>query len=162
METVWHSNKNLSQHLFTGVLYNQYSPPPGFCWDILCNDEPLVDDPESHSYNLDRRLSSFVSYVKGQAAHFKTNNVALTMGMDFHYSVTSIIIFYEIDHRFHFVSLLKPNRNKFTFLIQAAHAWFTNLDKLIKYVNMGTDEHGLHLVYSSPSCYLKGNCNYIS
>ena len=87
METVWYSNKNLSQHLFTGVLYNQYSPPPGFCWDILCNDEPLVDDPESHSFNLDRRISDFITYVKGQASHFKTNNVALTMGMDFHYSV---------------------------------------------------------------------------
>ena len=90
METVWYSNKNLSQHLFTGVLYNQYSPPPGFCWDILCNDEPLVDDPESHSYNLDRRISSFISYVKDQANHFKTNNVALTMGMDFHYSVNIV------------------------------------------------------------------------
>ena len=92
METVWYSNKNLSQHLFTGVLYNQYSPPPGFCWDILCNDEPLVDDPESHSYNLDRRISSFISYVKDQANHFKTNNVALTMGMDFHYSVNIVAL----------------------------------------------------------------------
>ena len=102
METVWYSNKNLSQHLFTGVLYNQYSPPPGFCWDILCNDEPLVDDPESHSYNLDRRIASFVSYVKGQASHFKTNNVALTMGMDFHYSVNTAEIPYRLYNRINY------------------------------------------------------------
>ena len=107
METVWYSNKNLSQHLFTGVLYNQYSPPPGFCWDILCNDEPLVDDLESHSFNLDRRISDFITYVKGQASHFKTNNIALTMGMDFHYSV-KVIIFrsFQYFHLFQFKQYL--------------------------------------------------------
>lgn len=88
METIWYSNKNETQHLFTGVLYNGYSPPPGFCWDILCNDEPLVDNPGSHSYNLDRKISDFIYYVKRQAESFKTNNIAITMGMDFHYSVS--------------------------------------------------------------------------
>ena len=40
--------------------------------------------------------------------------------------------------------------------LQAAHSWFTNLDRLIKHVNSGTNEHGVHLLYSTPSCYLKG------
>ena len=88
MEMIWYSNKDETQSLFTGVLYNQYSPPPGFCWDILCNDVPIVDNPESHSYNAEERIESFVSYVKHQAQSFKTNNVAITMGMDFHYSVS--------------------------------------------------------------------------
>ena len=34
----------------------------------------------------------------------------------------------------------------------AAHAWFMNLDKLIKYINdMDTD---VYLMYSTPTCYL--------
>ena len=40
--------------------------------------------------------------------------------------------------------------------LQAAHSWFTNLDRLIKHINSGTNEHGVHLLYSTPSCYLKG------
>ena len=87
MEMIWYSNKNNSQHLFTGINYNVYGPPPEFCWDLLCNDEPLVDDPESHSFNLDRRLSQLVKYVKEQAESYRTNNIALTMGEDFQYSV---------------------------------------------------------------------------
>lgn len=44
--------------IFTGVLYNTYSPPPGFCFDVLCDDEPIVDDPQSPIYNVDQRVSA--------------------------------------------------------------------------------------------------------
>ena len=93
--------------LFTGVLYNYYSPPPGFCWDLLCNDEPLMDNPNLHDYNAQSRINDFITYVKNQGSHFRTNHVAITTGMDFHYT--------------------------------AAHAWFMNLDKLIKYINEKMD-----------------------
>lgn len=43
--------------LFTGVLYNNYGPPRGFCFDILCDDEPIIDDKFSPDYNVDRRVS---------------------------------------------------------------------------------------------------------
>ena len=45
--------------LFTGVLYNFYSPPPGFCFDLLCNDEPIKDDPDLEDYNVDKRKAFF-------------------------------------------------------------------------------------------------------
>lgn len=44
--------------LFTGVLYNNYGPPNGFCFDILCDDEPIIDDKHSPDYNVDRRVSA--------------------------------------------------------------------------------------------------------
>ena len=31
-----------ASELFTGVLYNHYVPPPGFCFDEMCNDEPFM------------------------------------------------------------------------------------------------------------------------
>jgi hypothetical protein len=42
---VWEASQDLGEqsYLFTGVLYDQYGPPPGFCWDLLCNDEPIMD-----------------------------------------------------------------------------------------------------------------------
>ena len=42
--------------LFTAVNYNLYQPPPGFCFDIYCNDEPIIDDPVSKDYNVEQRV----------------------------------------------------------------------------------------------------------
>lgn len=59
MEMIWKASNNLgeSAEIFTGALYNTYSPPSGFCWDILCSDEPFVDDKRSKEYNVDRLVS---------------------------------------------------------------------------------------------------------
>lgn len=58
-EMIWHASDNLGQNadLFTGALYNTYSPPPGFCFDILCTDEPIIDNKRSTEYNVVRRVS---------------------------------------------------------------------------------------------------------
>ena len=37
-----------ASELFTGVLYNHYVPPPGFCFDKMCNDEPLMVNPRNY------------------------------------------------------------------------------------------------------------------
>lgn len=59
MEMIWKGSDNLGEDgdLFTGALYNNYSPPPGFCFDILCSDDPIIDDKFSPDYNVDRRVS---------------------------------------------------------------------------------------------------------
>jgi lysosomal alpha-mannosidase len=41
------------------------------------------------------------------------------------------------------------------FSYQVAHKTFKNIDKLIKYMNERTDSTGYHLLYSTPSCYVK-------
>lgn len=60
-EMLWHASDSLGEKadLFTGVLFNMYSPPPGFCFDILCSDEPIVDDKSSPEYNVDQKVNSF-------------------------------------------------------------------------------------------------------
>ena len=55
METIWKAGYYVEDELFTGVLYNYYSPPPNFCWDLLCNDEPIMDNPALHDYNVEIR-----------------------------------------------------------------------------------------------------------
>ena len=83
MEMIWYSNKLETQSLFTGVLYNRYSPPPPyFCWDILCKDASITSE------NVHERVETFVNYVKHQHKSFKTNNIAIAMGGDFYYSVS--------------------------------------------------------------------------
>jgi lysosomal alpha-mannosidase len=56
MEMVWKGSDNIDAEIFTGAMYNTYAPPSGFCFDIMCNDEPLVDDKRSPLYNIDRKV----------------------------------------------------------------------------------------------------------
>ncbi|XP_066593863.1 lysosomal alpha-mannosidase isoform X1 [Prorops nasuta] len=86
-EFVWKASSSLGNYadLFTAAMYNTYSPPPGFCFDVLCSDDPVIDDPESPDYNVDQRLGSFLTYSTNQARYFRTNNIILTMGGDFTY-----------------------------------------------------------------------------
>jgi lysosomal alpha-mannosidase len=70
--------------LFTGVLFNNYGPPDGFCWDLLCNDSPIMDNPLLEG-NLEERIAGFLAYVGRQAQYYKSDHIMLTMGMDFHY-----------------------------------------------------------------------------
>ncbi len=44
--------------LFTGVLPNGYGPPVGFCFDINCRDDPIMDDPRLHDYNVDEKVNT--------------------------------------------------------------------------------------------------------
>lgn len=59
MEMIFKASDSLGADadIFTGALYNTYSPPSGFCFDILCADEPIVDDKYSSEYNVDKRVS---------------------------------------------------------------------------------------------------------
>ncbi|CRK93801.1 CLUMA_CG007329, isoform A [Clunio marinus] len=85
-EMIWKSSANLDDtDLFTGVLYNNYGPPNGFCFDILCDDEPIIDDKYSPDYNVERRVTEFVNHIKTQSELYRTNNIILTMGGDFTY-----------------------------------------------------------------------------
>ncbi|XP_033225889.1 lysosomal alpha-mannosidase-like [Belonocnema kinseyi] len=123
-EFIWRGSPSLGENanLFTSILYNMYRSPEGFCFDITCKDEPLIDDPDSPDFNIDKRVEEFLGFVNSQARSYRTNNVILTMGTDFTY--------------------------------QVANSWYTNLDKLIRYINFhkGTKYNA---IYSTPSCYLK-------
>lgn len=58
-ELVWRGSPNnlgASAELFTHVLYNHYSPPPGFCFDLLCGEEPFIDNKHSPDYNVDKKV----------------------------------------------------------------------------------------------------------
>ena len=36
----------------------------GFCFDVLCQDEPMMDNPDLEGYNVDERVHSFLQYVR--------------------------------------------------------------------------------------------------
>ncbi|XP_033167145.1 lysosomal alpha-mannosidase isoform X2 [Drosophila mauritiana] len=86
-EMIWHGSANLGEEadLFSGALYNNYQAPDGFCFDILCSDAPIIDGKHSPDNNVKERVDTFLAYVTKMAEHYRTPNVILTMGEDFHY-----------------------------------------------------------------------------
>ncbi|KAK6759766.1 hypothetical protein RB195_021372 [Necator americanus] len=123
LEFIWNASEDLKTQILTGAFYqDNYGPPEGFCFDSLCGDEPIMDDPDFEDYNLDQKIADFITQVKKQASFLRTSHVMLLMGSDFQYT--------------------------------NANSWYTNLDKLIRYVN-GNATHGVHVFYSTPSCYVK-------
>lgn len=50
-------------NLFTTAMYNTYSPPPGFCFDVLCSDDPIIDDPDSPDYNIDTKVCININVI---------------------------------------------------------------------------------------------------
>ena len=87
MELVWRGSRSLGQdsNIFTGVLYNGYNPPPGFCYDQFCVDTPIQDDPRLFDFNVKETVDKFVEVTCKQASQYKTNHIMLTMGSDFMY-----------------------------------------------------------------------------
>ncbi|CAG2107047.1 unnamed protein product [Medioppia subpectinata] len=124
MEFIWQGSgdvgrsANIWTHVMAGPLYG---PPTGFDWEG--DGEPIIDDPESDDYNVNRIVDKFLDYVSNYSANYATNQLFIPMA------------------HFH------P--------IQSANNWFTNMDKLIRYVN-GRQRNGsnINVFYSTPTCYL--------
>ena len=128
---IWKAGETLpglDSELYTEIQIHHYEAPPGFCYDSLCTDEPIMDDTNLHDYNKDRLIDKFISQVKADLEKFRegpaNKHMIYAMGSDFQY--------------------------------QNAGQNFKNMDKLIKYVNERTAETGIEALYSTPSCYLKG------
>ena len=84
MELIWRGSKNLqrSSMIFTGITYNLYQAPPGFCFDDSCNDYfgfPTAIPDGSY------RVSEFIRVCAEQALFYNSSNIMLTMGGDFLY-----------------------------------------------------------------------------
>ncbi|XP_035912888.1 lysosomal alpha-mannosidase-like [Anopheles stephensi] len=108
-EMIWKTSANLDDaDLFTGVLYNLYQAPPGFCFDILCSDEPFVDSPYSAENNVKAKVDKFLYYVNLQAESYRTNNIILTMGGDFTY-MDANVYFKNMDKLIKYTNALQAN-----------------------------------------------------
>ncbi|CAF4368585.1 unnamed protein product [Rotaria sordida] len=68
MEMIWKGSANLGEEswLFTGVIPRTYTPPDSFCFDMLCQDEPIKDDPQLHDYNVPERVQAFIKAAHDQ------------------------------------------------------------------------------------------------
>ena len=126
-EMLWQASANLdptSSSLFTGILPYGYNPPPGFCFDTYCTDDPIMDDKSMEDYNVDEKVNIFLNYTMDQRTYYKTNNLIMTMGSDFQYSNA---------HRWY------KNLDKLIFYVNQRQE---------------TTGSKVNIFYSTPACYL--------
>ncbi|EDW77501.1 uncharacterized protein Dwil_GK24523, isoform A [Drosophila willistoni] len=87
MEMIWQASESLQDlELFSGLLYAFYSDTPGygFCFDVLCNDSPIIDG-NSYDNNVKSRIDEFISYASEVAEHYRTNHIMIPLGGDYQY-----------------------------------------------------------------------------
>ncbi|KAM6216790.1 lysosomal alpha-mannosidase [Rhynchocyon petersi] len=127
MEQVWRASSSLkppAADLFTGVLPNMYNPPADLCWDLLCDDKPVVDDPRSPEYNARELVNYFLQLAATQSRNYRTNHTIMTMGSDFQYENANMWF---------------KNLDK---LIQLVNS------------QQQANGSRVHVLYSTPACYL--------
>ncbi|EEZ99703.1 Alpha-mannosidase 2-like Protein [Tribolium castaneum] len=114
-EMIWKGSDNLDADIFTGVMYNTYAPPKGFCFDIMCDDEPLVDDKKSPLYNIERKVDDFFAYLDNVTKAYTTSNVIITMGEDFNYQ-NAHTWFKNLDKLIYYANQRQINGSKYNLL----------------------------------------------
>jgi hypothetical protein len=83
-EGVWHTNLNDTVFWgLTGSYNGNYGEYPGFCFDVNCWDQPLLDKNQT---GFDHAISEFLGDAKAQSDRTKGNNIMLTFGSDFRVS----------------------------------------------------------------------------
>uniref|UniRef100_A0A8C5WAL1 Alpha-mannosidase n=1 Tax=Leptobrachium leishanense TaxID=445787 RepID=A0A8C5WAL1_9ANUR len=131
MEMVWCGSDDLTPpaaNLFTGVLPNGYDPPPGFCWDQICANAPIMDDPTMEDYNADSVVANFLSVVILQSQRYRSNNLIMTMGSDFQYENANTW-FKNMDKLIALVNAQQINGSKVNVIYSTPSCYLSALNK---------------------------------
>lgn len=147
MEFLWKSSKDLgpTSDMFTGVLPMGYGAPRQFCFDDLCSDAPIVDDPNSEEYNVEKKVNTFLEAIEGYAKGYSTNHFITTFGEDFQYQ-NALIHFKNIDLLIKYVNERQKSGSKYNLLystptcyLKALHdsnrTWTTKSDDFFPYAS---------------------------
>ncbi|XP_032794592.1 lysosomal alpha-mannosidase [Daphnia magna] len=140
MEMVWSSSSlGKTGWLFTGVNYNLYQPPPGFCFDILCSDLPLIDNKKSKEYNIDQRVTDFLKYCQQQSEAYATDHILLTMGGDFTYQDANVW-YKNMDKLIKYANERQSNGSQFNLLYSTPSCYVKSLNGVKKSWPLKTDD----------------------
>ncbi|KAL3069075.1 hypothetical protein niasHT_034305 [Heterodera trifolii] len=86
LEMMWNTEDSGNNSLFTGAFASgTYSAPKGFCFDVLCDDDPMIDDPKLEGFNVEQKVNAFLEAAVEEAKTKRHNHVMFTMGGDFSY-----------------------------------------------------------------------------
>ena len=107
MEMIWKGRNDPHKNdswLFTGALFNGYSPPNGFHFDAYTDDDPIMDIPGLKDNNVEFKVDIFLQQVLDQARGYSSNHIMMTMGEDFNY-VQADVWFKNLDKLIKYANL---------------------------------------------------------
>ncbi|KAM4594230.1 lysosomal alpha-mannosidase isoform 1-T2 [Fundulus diaphanus] len=141
-ELLWRASDSLTPpmaDLFTGILPNGYNPPTGFCWDQLCSDDPIRDDPDLEDYNVDDVVQRFLRAAKSQALVYKTNHIIMTMGSDFQYENANLW-YKNLDKLIRYVNAQQANGSNVNVLYSTPSCYLQELHRANLTWSLKTDD----------------------
>ncbi|KAM4888684.1 lysosomal alpha-mannosidase [Thomomys bottae] len=142
MEQVWRASASLkppTADLFTGVLPNMYNPPKYLCWDILCADDPVVEDPQSPEYNANKLVRYFLQLAVTQSQSYRTKHTVMTMGSDFQYENANLW-FKNLDKLIQLVNAKQVNGSQVNVLYSTPACYLWELNKANITWSLKTDD----------------------
>ncbi|KAH8283707.1 hypothetical protein KR018_012604 [Drosophila ironensis] len=131
MEMIWSASESLSGvNLFSGLLYNFYSDTPGFCFDVLCADEPIIDG-KGRSNNVMSRVDEFLEYAEEVSQHYITNHIMIPMGGDFQYS-NARINYKNMDKLIKYINERQTNGSDYNIFYSTPSCYLNSLHQSLK------------------------------
>jgi len=115
LDLIWHGDKALpgqTGSIYTNVFRDNYDAPAGYCFDVFCKDDLIVDNKQSFEYNLDERGQHLIDYIRKYANNKLTNQVLIPFGGDFQYSAAGQN-FKSIDKLLKYIGETAPDINVF-------------------------------------------------
>lgn len=140
-EMLWMASDNLGDQasLFTGVNYNGYGPPDGFCFDQGCRDTPIMDNPSLEDYNVDAEVNAFINACKQQSLNYTTNHIMMTMGSDFQFQ-NAHKNFKNLDKLIKYVNKKQDSGSKINLLYSTPSCYLYALNKANQSYTTKTDD----------------------
>lgn len=92
MEFVWMPNpQSLGRdvNIFTHVLFNHYSAPPGFNFEIDSGDQQFIYNPKSKDDNSEARAQELLNHLDDRSSHYMTDDIFCLFGDDFEYKAAA-------------------------------------------------------------------------
>ncbi|XP_034666350.1 lysosomal alpha-mannosidase [Drosophila subobscura] len=131
MEMIWKSSVYLkNSEIFTGLLYRHYGSPPGFCFDIHCTDDPIIDG-NSYDNNVNKRVDDFIAYLTTMSKSFRANHIMVPMGDDFQYEDAEVN-FKNMDKLIKYVNNRQMEGSKFNVFYSTPSCYLNELHQLLQ------------------------------
>ncbi|XP_022222241.2 lysosomal alpha-mannosidase [Drosophila obscura] len=131
MEMIWKSSVFLkNSEIFTGLLYRHYGSPPGFCFDIHCQDDPIIDGM-SYDNNVNKRVDDFIAYVTSMSKSFRANHIMVPMGDDFQYEDAEVN-FKNMDKLIKYVNNRQSEGSKINIFYSTPSCYLYELHQLLQ------------------------------
>ena len=153
-EWLWQGSASAgaSNQIFAGDIYGTGQGGYSTWINFDGTDDQVIDDPARHDYNVDQWVDKVVQDAREQADHTLTSQQMWACGTDFQYQNADHWCVAVAAANGHALLSPPPPRPQRPLARARARAQrYTNLDKLIHYVNLnGT----VNAMYSTPSLYV--------